>query len=70
VPTWAESGGTCGDTVRCIVGTCPAGQGNTGICPTVIPDGQPCGTDNGETCDVEAECRNGSCALLSSVSCH
>jgi hypothetical protein len=63
--TWVSAGQSCGDTVLCSVGHC-----SMGVCPQVIPDGQPCAT-NGQaaTCDAFAQCVNGVCALPTSATC-
>ena len=76
--TWANPGEACGDAVRCLVGICgladgsglptPAmdGGGIVGICPMVVPDGQPCLSG---TCDTFSACFDGKCELLDSVVC-
>ena len=63
--TWAGAGQPCGGTTRCLVGACPApGSGAPSVCPTVIPDGQPCSPDDAtSTCDTLANCVNGACLL-------
>jgi hypothetical protein len=66
--TWASSGQTCGGTVRCLVGQCSVASGvaanSQGVCPDVIPDGQPCSLgESSATCDVFSECTGGTCIL-------
>jgi hypothetical protein len=68
-------GDTCNDSksVRCLVGvpslplpdepfgTCDPEAG-AAACPTVIPDGQPCGAPS-STCDTFASCIDALCVL-------
>jgi hypothetical protein len=68
--TWVSAGGVCGENAYCLVGTCPIPSGSTtGICPTIIADGQPCPADNTTTCDIYAECVDGVCAIPTASSC-
>jgi hypothetical protein len=62
---WASAGQPCGDTVTCLVGDCAfAGSTSAGVCPTVIPDGQPCSpSDPAFTCDSYASCQGGMCVI-------
>ncbi len=66
--TWVAAGQPCnGGSLSCLVGGCsmasPEGT-ETGTCPTVIPDGQPCNpTDGTTTCDTFAQCTQGVCVL-------
>jgi hypothetical protein len=68
--TFVTGGQACGDYARCLVGNCPFTSGATGgACPTVIPDGQPCTTNDAtSTCDTFANCDGGKC-LLGYVAC-
>jgi hypothetical protein len=62
---WAAAGQPCSDTTMCLVGACMSQTVNTGTCPTVIPDGQPCsGESTSTTCDVFSECLGGTCVLV------
>jgi hypothetical protein len=68
--TYAGSGQTCGNLLLCLVGDCLP----TGVCPTVIPNGQPCNVDAAvqspsTTCDTLSVCNNGTCVLEDSVVC-
>ena len=71
--TYAARGQPCGGLVQCLIGICLVASDGTGICPTVIPDGQPCNafaaTDPPTTCDSSASCINGVCTLSDPV-CH
>jgi len=63
--TFVGSGQPCSDSIRCLVGGCNvAGTATTGMCPTVIPDGQACSGDTAtSTCDTFANCEGGTCVL-------
>jgi hypothetical protein len=73
--TYAAAGQPCDVFAKmCLVGDCtnaganklPDGgvQDTPGICPAVIPDGQPCDpTSTTSTCDTFAQCIQGSCQL-------
>jgi hypothetical protein len=63
--TWASAGQTCGDLARCLVGACSS----AGTCPAVVPDGQPCPTDDEHTCDSLSLCVGGACTLEDTVAC-
>ncbi|HEY3816980.1 MAG TPA: hypothetical protein VGL81_07415 [Polyangiaceae bacterium] len=63
--TWAASGDSCGDLVRCTVGFCPL----LGPCPAVVADGQPCDATPASTCDELSTCVSGTCALADSNVC-
>jgi hypothetical protein len=63
--TWAKAGEPCGDLARCLVGVCAS----SGKCPAVVPDGQPCPTDDEHTCDSLALCVGGVCTLEDTVAC-
>ncbi|HLK38745.1 MAG TPA: hypothetical protein VKU41_18410, partial [Polyangiaceae bacterium] len=67
VPFGGSPGDKCGAGLpACVLGTCS----KAGVCPRVIPDGQPCPTDDTATCDVAAECgRDGTCSIPGSVVC-
>jgi hypothetical protein len=59
-------GGACGVNGQlCIYGQCA----DAGVCPTIVPDGQPCPTSDTQTCDVEASCLNGVCAIPGGTVC-
>jgi hypothetical protein len=62
-----QPGGVCGaNGLLCVLGSCS----KTGICPTIIPDGQPCPVDDTETCDAFADCDDtGRCAIPGSPVC-
>jgi hypothetical protein len=63
--TWVAAGQPCGGTALCLVGECTTtGNTDSGTCPTVIPDGQPCNPeDSTTTCDTFAQCTQGKCVL-------
>lgn len=62
--SWAGAGQPCSATIRCLVGNCPfANETTGGICPTVIPDGQPCDGSETSICDTLASCQGGTCVL-------
>lgn len=72
---FGAAGATCdGVTLRCSRGECKiaatsGGDGGsvptTGVCPTIIADGQPCDdTSTTTTCDEFASCVNGTCVLV------
>jgi hypothetical protein len=63
-PQWAMPGATCGANVTCEIGQC-----FHGTCPTIIPDGQPCGPDPTKMCDVYADCMGGTCQLQTPPTC-
>ena len=65
VPT-VQPDGACGANGQaCIYGSCAEG-----VCPTIIPDGQPCPTSPTAMCDVEAECDPaGNCEIPGSTVC-
>jgi len=68
--TWAGSGAPCNptDSPFCLIGDCPTD--GTGVCPIVIPDGQPCDGIGATTmCDSYASCVNGTCQLPTSFAC-
>jgi hypothetical protein len=62
-----QPGGACGANGQlCVFGSCS----KTGICPTIIPDGQPCPVDDTETCDDEATCdATGKCSIPGNNAC-
>jgi len=61
-----QPGGACGaNGLLCQVGSCST----TGLCPTIIPDGQPCPVDDTETCDVNADCLTGVCTIPGGTVC-
>jgi hypothetical protein len=50
----------------CVHGSCSA----KGVCPTIIPDGQPCPTNDTELCDFEAHCDSaGTCSIPGATIC-
>jgi hypothetical protein len=63
--TWASAGQPCDETFNCLVGECAFdGSTSAGVCPSVIPDGQPCSTgDPAFTCDAYASCQDGMCVI-------
>lgn len=68
--TWAGSGEPCNPTESpfCLVGQCPTD--GTGVCPVVIPDGQPCeGISATRVCDSYASCVDGVCEVPTSFAC-
>ena len=66
---WVAAGQPCSETALCLVGGC-RGNGTSGTCPTVIPDGQPCNPgDATQTCDTFADCIGGTCVLGVPSSC-
>ena len=69
--TWVAAGQACTALVRCLTGYCPYVNGQyTGVCPTVIPDGQPCDeTSSATTSDWFASCFNGACSALGASAC-
>ena len=76
--SWAESGQPCTLATRCRIGSCVFGGGfapeaqnmdgslAAGVCPMLVPDGQPCRTG---TCDTFSACFAGKCGLVDSVVC-
>jgi len=56
-----QPGGACGANGQlCIYGSCA----KEGVCPTIVPDGQPCPTSDTATCDDEAQCdATGRCSI-------
>ncbi len=67
---WASAGEVCSAAAPCLIGICPlGGTSPTGVCPTVVANGQPCPADATSTCDVFASCINGECALEDSAVC-
>jgi hypothetical protein len=64
--TWVQPGQPCnGGNLVCLSGSCPiSGSSDTGTCPTIIPDGQPCdSTSIASICDTFANCTGGVCVL-------
>lgn len=66
--TRAAAGEACdGVATICVDGACAreaTGSGLAGICPTVIPDGQPCAPNDAlHVCDLWAECLDGVCKI-------
>jgi hypothetical protein len=78
---WAAPGAECGGSTRCTVGVCDFGGGRfgggpphstdggatTGVCPPVVPDGEPCTTAS--TCDTFSECFEEKCVLRGAAVC-
>ena len=61
-----QPGGACGAGLLCVIGTCS----HAGVCPTVVPDGQPCPADDTHVCDVEAFCDSArTCSIPGSPVC-
>jgi hypothetical protein len=56
-----QPGDACGANGQlCIYGSCA----KEGVCPTIVPDGQPCPTSDTATCDDEATCdTTGHCSI-------
>ncbi len=66
--TFAAQGAACDDVaVLCDRGSCPVVD--VRVCPTIIADGQPCGTVANTTCDDFAECVNGTCQIENPADC-
>jgi len=73
--TWAGPGARCSEVQWCLVGTCITTEYIAGIasgtCPALIPDGHPCDVPNpAATCDVFAECFQGTCQLPGGLACN
>jgi hypothetical protein len=66
---WASAGQPCGAEAQCLVGGCDSGSDSTGVCPTVIANGQPCSNDEISTCDTYSNCIDGVCAVADSAVC-
>ena len=62
-----QPGGACGaNGLLCVFGSCS----KTGVCPTIIRDGQPCPVNDTQTCDDFAECNTmGECAIPGNPVC-
>ncbi len=77
--TLVDAGGVCDYATKhyCRVGSCNTSVGDagssgppTGICPTIIADGQACNaTAKDTTCDAYADCIGGKCTLFDPSSC-
>ena len=73
--SWARPGERCSEVQWCLVGFCITteyiGGIASGTCPALIPDAAPCDVpDPDATCDVFAECFQGTCQLPGGLVCN
>jgi hypothetical protein len=73
--TWAGPEEPCSEVRWCLAGTCITTKYIDGIasgtCPALIPDGAPCDVPAPDaTCDVFAECFQGTCQLPGGLACN
>ncbi len=68
-PTWVADGQpVTTSTSFCLHGFTP--QGGGGVCPTLLADGQPCDGPGAGACDDFRQCVNGTCQVVSALSCN
>ena len=65
-PTWVPDGqsGTTSTSVCLHSSQCPVS-----VCPTLVANGQPCGSSQATVCDAFSQCVNGTCQIVDALAC-